>query len=445
MGQRRAVSPQFFNSARFDAFDRWVDGAARQRRGHGAVGAVPSCRFATYGGALDRYGAWNYEAPYGYVWYPTVAPDWRPYYDGYWSPVPIVWVDVDRRRRLVVADPPLRSVGLRAQPLVLDSRSHWAPAWVSWGGAPGYVSWCPLGFDNRAVFPLALATGSGYSGWNGWNGWTVVSRDHFGGHRSVRQFAVGPRSLPANVGFVQQASVPVAPPRAVPRRSGNNTGQIAGEQRQFPTVIGRTGESGQDIAVPRRGADRPAEGQVIREGRPTTITPPVPRAVPPSNDGQNRGFYRTRPPDATTVTPTAPYEKRSNPARPRYERPSIPPTPAQPIVPSTPQRSERSQYGTAMPRSAPIQPPQPVQPNAQPGFSRRPGAPFYTERPTTPPVTSTPPPQVPQRQPAPQREERASPPPQERQNDQGRSRGRENQQSSGSDGQQNGGGGHHRR
>lgn len=484
--------PQFFNSARFDAFDQWAMALRDQRLGSRAQSAqyLPA-DLRMYGGALDRYGAWNYEAPYGYVWYPTVAPDWRPYYDGYWSSVPTygwTWIGANAWSW------PTHHYGrwgyASSRWFWIPDR-RWAPAWVSWGGAPGYVSWCPLGFDNRPVFSLA-SSGSGYRGWNGWNGWTVVSHDHFGGHRSVRQFAVGPRALPANVGFVQQASVPVAPPRAVPR-PGGNAGQVAGGQRQFPTVIGRTSAAGQDVAVSRRGADRPAEGQVTREGRPTTITrspqavgrqpqtngqtqsfaqpappeaggfrdrpqavsrqpqvpatPSTPRAVPPSYDGQNRGFYRTRPPDAAIVTPAAPNENRTNSARPRYERPTVPQAPAQPIVPATPQRSERSQSGTAMPRSAPIQPAQPVQPNnAQPGFSRRAGGPFYTERPTAPPAVSTPPPQVPQRQPAPAREERASPPPQERQNDQARSRGRENQQSSGSEGQQNGGGGgRHRR
>ena len=172
--------------------------------------------------------------------------------------------------------------------------------------------------------------------------------------------------------------------------------------------------------------DRP---QAVSRQPQSPTTPSTPRAVPPY-DGQNRGFYRMRPADATIVTPAAPSENRTNSARPRYERPSIPPAPAQPIVPATPQRSERSQYGTTMPRSAPIQPPQPIQPNNPQPSSRvvqevlsiqngRPRRRFI----------STPPPQVPQRQPAPQREERASPPPQERQNDQARSRGRENQQS----------------
>ena len=51
-----------------------------------------------YGAALDQYGSWQYEAPYGYIWYPTVAADWRPYYYGYWSPVASygwTWIGVD--------------------------------------------------------------------------------------------------------------------------------------------------------------------------------------------------------------------------------------------------------------------------------------------------------------------------------------------------------------
>src|SRR6266550_1268258 len=51
-----------------------------------------------YGRTLDRSGSWQYEAPYGNVWYPSVTPDWRPYYNGSWSAVPSygwTWIGVD--------------------------------------------------------------------------------------------------------------------------------------------------------------------------------------------------------------------------------------------------------------------------------------------------------------------------------------------------------------
>ena len=116
-------SPQTFNSARFDAFDRWVAGRRDARMAASSAQYLPR-ELQTYGGTLDRYGSWQYTAPYGYVWYPTVAADWRPYYYGNWSPIPIVRLDVDRRRPLVVADASLRPLGSCRRPLVLDSRPH---------------------------------------------------------------------------------------------------------------------------------------------------------------------------------------------------------------------------------------------------------------------------------------------------------------------------------
>ena len=79
-------SPQTFNSARFDAFDRWVAGRRDARMAAASAQYLPR-ELQTYGGTLDRYGSWQYTAPYGYVWYPTVAADWRPYYYGNWSPI----------------------------------------------------------------------------------------------------------------------------------------------------------------------------------------------------------------------------------------------------------------------------------------------------------------------------------------------------------------------
>src|SRR4029077_17378473 len=56
--------------------------------------------------------------------------------------------------------------------------ARWGPAWVTWASAPGYVSWCPLGFDNRPVFALSANVG------NPWAGWVVLPRTEFGVHRA---------------------------------------------------------------------------------------------------------------------------------------------------------------------------------------------------------------------------------------------------------------------
>src|SRR5437868_3668548 len=84
----RLMPPQPFNTARLDAFDRWTD-ARRVAR----VGSLASAQYLPedlrpYSGTLDRNGTWQYESSYGYVWYPTVATGWRPYYSGYWRSVP---------------------------------------------------------------------------------------------------------------------------------------------------------------------------------------------------------------------------------------------------------------------------------------------------------------------------------------------------------------------
>jgi Family of unknown function (DUF6600)/FecR protein len=451
--------PQLFNSARYDAFDQWASGQRDDERlgprSQSARYLPPDLRM--YGGELDRYGSWDYEAPYGYVWYPTVASEWRPYYDGYWAPVPTygwTWVGLD------IWSWPTHHYGrwgyARSRWFWIPDR-RWGPAWVSWGDAPGYVSWCPLGFDNRPVFALSVSVGSRY---RGWNGWTVVSRDHFGGHRPVRQFAVSPRSLPANIGFVAQRSAPVAPPRAVARRGFDNRGQFAGDRRQFPNVVGRSGD-GQPRAVPRRdvNGDRRAEGQATRPDRPASITrspqavsrqpqtngqvqpngqpqrseqrdgdrprafsrqpqmpgvqmPQVPSAQPSQNGdrqpngGQNRGFFRSRPSDPRTTNQN-PSENRTDSARPRVERPLSPQSPSQTVVPAAPQPFERRQNGPAMRRAEPIRPTQPGQPdNASPGFSRRNGGPIYSQRPAPPPPVTAP------AQPATPRFERQQPAPQ---------------------------------
>ena len=66
-----------FNSASWDAFDRWSEGRRDQRLGV-STQYLPS-EVRSYSPAFDQYGAWQYDTSYGYVWYPSVAVDWRPY------------------------------------------------------------------------------------------------------------------------------------------------------------------------------------------------------------------------------------------------------------------------------------------------------------------------------------------------------------------------------
>ena len=152
--------PQTFNSARFDAFDRWADARRSERLGTAQSAQYLPLDLRMYGGTFDRYGAWQYEAPYGYVWYPAAAPGWRPYYNGYWTslrPYGWTWVGLD-----VWAWPTHHygRWGYARDRWFWVPEAHWGPAWVTWASAPGYVSWCPLGFDNRPVFALTANVGN---------------------------------------------------------------------------------------------------------------------------------------------------------------------------------------------------------------------------------------------------------------------------------------------
>src|SRR5262249_41363992 len=111
---------------------------------------------------------------------------------------------------------------------------RYSAAWVSWGEAPGYVTWCPLGFDNRPVFSFAATTVSP------WSGWVVVPREQFGGRLLVRQYAVPVRSIP------RQTAFSIHPPPPVPPRVGN--------PRSFRTNAGTRGPGLQADRVPRSAA-----------------------------------------------------------------------------------------------------------------------------------------------------------------------------------------------
>jgi Family of unknown function (DUF6600)/FecR protein len=432
-------APQFFNSARFDAFDQWALARRDDRLGSQSARYLPP-DLRMYGGALDRSGSWQYDDPYGYVWYPAVDPGWRPYYDGYWSAVPTygwTWIGSEAWSW------PTHHYGrwgFGANRWFWMPDRHWGPAWVTWGEAPGYVSWCPLGFNNRPVFAFSV------SARNSWTGWTVLTRDHFGERgRNVHQSAVSPRSLPANTPFITRAAAPVAPPRAVPRRLVGGSSQRTELDGRRPATNGRQpplarqpspGEGGPSTAVIRRPAtdDRrsSATGQPPAASRLPQAVSRQPRPAPdqpqpadrPAEDRYNTGAFRSPLPDTPRGRrPDAPdspvYTNRS-----RIDRPSAS-APAHATTPASPPNPGRSRYGSAPPRSESAPPPTP--PTAPPSFQGVPAprrnpapAPRY-ERPSAPPPAAA--------APAP-RAERPPTPPRERDSQQARPRGRENQQSS---------------
>jgi len=216
----------------------------------------------TYGSTFDRYGSWQYAAPYGYVWYPTVAAGWRPYYNGRWSAVPRygwTWLGIDAWSY------PTHHYGrwgyARNAWFWIPGRT-WGAAWVSWGAAPDYVSWCPLGYDNRPVFALSV---NSYDSWRrgggGWFGWTVMSRSHFGGRGYyANRYAVEPRSLPSETPFIFSSRPPVNLPHQRSRqaqvagRQPSGDGRALAVERRPPSANDRLSAVGGRQAVIERGA-----------------------------------------------------------------------------------------------------------------------------------------------------------------------------------------------
>ena len=211
--------PQYFNSARWDAFDRWSAARRDDLLGADSAQYLPS-DLSVYASTFDRYGTWRSDAEEGAVWYPTVGADWRPYTVGYWQTYPTwgsFWIG---------GDPwgwPTHhyghwgfsfSFGWYWKPATV-----WGPAWVSWAYSPGYVSWCPLGRYGYPVFGHFGMRGHYYGTHvDPWRGWTVVPRQHYGRPTPMHHVAVdGSRLDPAERGaFAARRSGP-GPDRAVPR------------------------------------------------------------------------------------------------------------------------------------------------------------------------------------------------------------------------------------
>jgi hypothetical protein len=292
-------TPYVFNSAAWDDFDRWSESRRDQRLGVSAQYLPSDVR--PYASTFDQYGSWQYEQPYGYVWYPRAHVGWRPYYRGRWVSLrPYGWT-------WIAGDPwgwPTHHYGrwgFSPGGWYWIPGPRWGAAWVSWAYAPGYVSWCPLGWNNRPVFSFVNVNIYGGHRYNHWHGWNVVPRRHFGygyvnthvvaGHtidtRTRGAFVVRDSS-PDWRGAVPRASVPI-------RSAGTHT---------------RTG-----YAVPRGSALSPSVAADVQPGVPSgTRSFPAPAREPRSPG--STGLSRRAPSGVTSAPQRALPRDRAVPSSP---------------------------------------------------------------------------------------------------------------------------------
>ena len=289
-----------------DLFDDWAL-AQRNDRAGGRSGQYLPADLRVHGDTLDENGSWDYDASYGYVWYPTVAVGWHPYYNGYWASVPVygwIWIGAERWAW------PTHHYGRWGHAnrgWFWIPEQHWAPAWVSWGAAPGYVSWCPLGFDNRPVYGFSATAGVGWGA-----GWVVLPRDRFGvGREHVGHYAVAPHSLPARTPFVMQSAPPVAASRTAVRRIQSTPqggpGQATGRGRGQAIPRADSGRSGAGSQPPSgRGSASRDNGPL---GQPPVRTPGGSSALAPQRSSRdvngNHARALPRSPAAETHQPSA--------------------------------------------------------------------------------------------------------------------------------------------
>lgn len=279
-----------YNSASWDTFDRWSEGRRNQRLGI-STQYLPS-EVQPYASAFDQYGTWQYNTSYGYVWYPSVAVGWRPYYDGRWvavRPYGWTWVGVGP---WAWPTHHYGRWGFSAGAWFWIPARTWGPAWVSWGYAPGYVSWCPLGFNNRAVLTFGFSFG-----YDPWRAWTVLPYGRFG-HGFVNvNYIGGGRVFDARTrsAFVTRYTAPTWRGYAVPRSTTPirvaGTAHVRGPASTVYTNLApgasRVGQTGRRVTVgPTRSqlADAPASGAASPDR-----TRAVPRGVPSDQTGAVRG------------------------------------------------------------------------------------------------------------------------------------------------------------
>jgi len=371
--------PQRFNSARFDAFDRWTDARRDARLGPTASAQYLPRDLQTYGGVFDRSGSWLFEPSYGYVWYPTVGPTWRPYYNGYWTtvrPYGWTWIGLD------LWGYPTHHYGrwgvARNRWFWIPDR-RWGPAWVSWAAAPGYVSWCPLGFDNRPVISLNIRTGSP------WAGWVLVPRQHFGTPgRHVQQFAVTSPALSVRTPLVVQATAPVPPARAVPRPSNGNAVGAGVAVPRSTLAAPAAGSSSTSNAVAAGARAVPRQGTRSPEAPATTTSSPVFK-LPLSETRQ-----RSADPSPSSSAAQAPvYVPGARPSPGRERRDPVTSEPSRVLAPQARERAAMPRPGVASPQTAErptaarpsvAMPPAPRSPEAVPYQAPRQAAPVAGPR-----------------------------------------------------------------
>ncbi len=300
---RFTAKPSSFIAVADDSFDKFNESRTSVTGREYAKGRLPE-ELSDYEGELDENGEWTYLAPYGNVWRPNgVDADWRPYYNGRWSWLPLSgwtwwpyeswgWSTSHYGRWHWGLD-----LGWYWIPM-----SMWGPAWVDWWWDDFYFGWAPLSYWG---YPGIILGGQYYGHYYGAfypnqsRALTVVRREHLkDAHiaanalrgdslRSLNnRMSLTNRSLSLRPAGTKISVQPLGGNRVMLRNDGS-TG-LTKDGRISREAIGRTAVAGQN---PRaiRGPDAPAKTQGTTKGTATK-----PQSVKsPSKGEKSSGTART--------------------------------------------------------------------------------------------------------------------------------------------------------
>jgi hypothetical protein len=131
---------------------------------------------------LAPYGHWERIDPYGWTWQPyNVAPEWRPYTDGYWINTDYGWTYQADNDWSWAAYHYGRWNFNETVGWFWIPGTVWGPAWVAWRHNDQYIGWAPLPYEAEWHEDGGFRS----SGFNievgiGWSRWSFVATQHFG-------------------------------------------------------------------------------------------------------------------------------------------------------------------------------------------------------------------------------------------------------------------------
>jgi len=178
---RFTSKPANFVASAEDSFDRFNQSRGTETGRQFAKKYLPE-DLQDYEGELSDNGRWVYNAPYGNVWVPNgVDEDWRPYWNGRWTWLPISgwtwwpyepwgWATFHYGRWHWGLD-----LGWYWIPM-----NMWGPGWVDWWWDDMYFGWAPMSWYG---YPGVLLGGAYYGGFYGHNypfgsrALTIIRRD----------------------------------------------------------------------------------------------------------------------------------------------------------------------------------------------------------------------------------------------------------------------------